>query len=93
MNKLEERFQEVIGESDLHLPPWISENPSVDYPIEEAEVVSKCATITKEIAIGFVKWCDEQIIIHNVTGTFNPPAIEPTYEQLFEMYLETLDKG
>jgi hypothetical protein len=85
MNKLEERFQEVIGESDLHLPPWISENPSVDYPIEEAEVVSKCATITKEIAIGFVEWCDKQIININEDG-----KLEPTYDHLFEMYLETL---
>jgi hypothetical protein len=47
----------------------------------------------KEIAIGFVKWCDEQIIVLNEDGSFNPPSIEPSYEQLFQMYLETLDKG
>ena len=90
MNKLEERFQEVIGESDLHLPPWISENPSVDYPIEEAEVVSRCATITKEIAIGFLDWVKGNYE-PAITGwwSLNDKMIYKS-EQLFEMYLETL---
>jgi hypothetical protein len=98
MNKLEERFQEVIGESDLHIPPWISKHPEIDYPIEEAHVVERCAAITKEIAIGFANFVgnrplpeySESLNLWRWWDNDSRKYKTATTEQLFEMYLNTL---
>ena len=105
MNKLEEMFQTVIGESDLHIPPWISEHPEIDYPIEEEQVVKSCAAITKEVAIGFLNWykveyvypcrhhlrCDTMDSLPMMDGRCaNCGGYKITDSQLFEMYLNTL---
>jgi hypothetical protein len=43
--ELYEAMRTPIGESDLHIPNWISRYPEIDYPIEENQVAKECAII------------------------------------------------
>jgi len=77
MNKLEERHAEAIIYAELK-----------PYP----SLLKDCATITKEIAIGFSKWVDtSEWDWHGKFYTRFTGVVErKTDSELFEMYLDTL---
>ena len=82
MNKLEERFSNLVDTWDCYN----------DSPRDEDEIVKdcqSCATITKEIAIGFKNWYSVQDL-PMVLNRYSTDARVLTDSELFEMYLNTL---